>query len=110
MGSTTQKRYRGYRLPDEFEHYHAESLIGDSLTTLISTREWEVFKTEILDELHKAAFDKFQKVDPTKSEEVMEVQQMALIVRSIEGRINNLIQVGRLAKTNLAKLSDEEDT
>ena len=93
------------------QHYIDQGILGDTLTTLIEGREWAVFKTEVLDELHKAAFGLFKKADPTIPEQIIEAQQKAIIVESIEDRINNLIQAGRLAQECLrAELPDEEET
>ena len=94
---------------DQIEHDRQRSLLGDSLRNLVETREWGIFKKEVLDVMYDAAFDLFQKVDPTVPEAVIESQQMARIVKSIEDRINQLISEGRLAQDNLAKLSEGEE-
>lgn len=80
------------------------------MTTLIGTKEWGVFKTEVLDELHKAAFGLFKKADPTIPEQIIEAQQKAIIIESIEDRINKLIQQGRLAQEYLKAEPPEEET
>jgi hypothetical protein len=94
---------------DEIEHYRQKSLLGDSLRVLIETREWGIFKTEVLDVVHNAAFDLFLKADPTVSEKIIEAQQKALIVRDIESKVNQLIEQGRLAIEQMSRLSEGEE-
>ena len=92
------------------QHYIDQGILSDTLTRLIEGSDWAVFKEQVLDEMYTVAFDGFQKVDPTKYEEVLEFQQMARTVTSIEDRINNLVQAGRLAQECLrAELPDEEE-
>jgi hypothetical protein len=94
---------------DAIEHYRQQSLLGDSLRVLIETREWGIFKTEVLDVVHNAAFDLFLKADPTVSEKIIEAQQKALIVRDIESKVNQLIEQGRLAIEQMSRLSEGEE-
>ena len=94
---------------DEIEHYRQKSLLGDSLRVLVATREWGIFKKEVLDVVYDAAFDLFQKADPRVPEMVIEAQQKAVIVKSIEDRVNQLIAEGRLAVDNIARLSEGEE-
>ena len=94
---------------DEIEHYRQKSLLGDSLRVLVETREWGIFKKEVLDVVHNGAFDLFLKADPTVPEKIIEAQQKALIVRSIEDRVNQIIAEGRLAVDNIARLSEGDE-
>jgi len=94
---------------DQTEHDRQRSLLGDSLRVLIDTREWGIFKAEVLDVMHNKAFDLFQEIDPTIPNAVIECQQMARIVRSVEDRVNQLIAEGRLAQENLRRLSEGEE-
>ncbi len=94
---------------DKVEHYKQKSLLGDSLRHLVETREWGIFKKEVLDVVHDAAFDLFLKIDPTVPQAIIEAQQKALVVRDIESRVNQLIAEGRLAQENLTRLSEGEE-
>ena len=94
---------------NEIEHYRQKSLLGDSLRNLVETREWGIFKTEVLDVLHNGAFEMFLKSDPTVSEKIIEAQQKAIIVRDIESRVNQIIAEGRLAVEQLARLSEGDE-
>lgn len=93
----------------EEQHYVEQGILGDTLTTLVEGREWAVFKAEVLDKLYTSAFDLFQKADPNEPTQVIEAQQKAIIVTSIEDRINNLIQAGRLAQEYLRAEPPEGD-
>jgi hypothetical protein len=94
---------------DAIKHYRQQSLLGDSLRNLVETREWVIFKTEVLDVIHNAAFDLFLKSDPTVSGKIIEAQQKAIIVRDIESRVNQLIEQGRLAIEQMSRLSEGEE-
>ena len=95
-------------MPSDEQHYIEQSQLGDTLTTLIEGREWAVFKAEVLDRMFLSAFDLFQKADPDNKMQIVEIQQLAKVVKSIEDRINNLIQAGRLAREYLAQPPDQE--
>ena len=93
------------------EQYYAEQgVLGDTLTTLIEGNEWKVFKAEVLDKMFLSAFDLFQGADPDDKMQIIEIQQLAKVVKSIEDRINNLIQAGRLARENLKSEPPEWET
>lgn len=94
---------------DQIEHDRQRSLLGDSLRNLVETREWGIFKKEVLDVMHNDAIDLLLKIDPTVPEAIIECQQMARIVRLIESRIDSRITEGRLAQKNLAELSEGEE-
>jgi hypothetical protein len=94
---------------DEIEHYRQKSLLGDSLRVLVETREWGIFKTEVLDVLYDAAFDLFLKTDPEVPTAVVEAQQKAIIVKDIESRVNQLIAEGRLALDSIQRLSEGDE-
>ena len=90
------------------QKYIEQGIVGDTLTSLIEGREWGVFKKEVLDKMFLGAFDLFQGADPENTMQIVEIQQLAKVVSSIEDRIENLIQEGRLAKEYLAKPPEEE--
>lgn len=95
-------------MPSEEQYYIDQGILGDTLTSLIEGNEWRVFKAEVLDKMFLSAFDLFQGADPDDKMQIVEIQQLAKVVKSIEDRINNLIQQGRLARENLTQLPAEE--
>ena len=94
--------------PDQY--YIEQSQLADTLTTLIGTKEWAVFKAEVLDKLYLSAFDSFQKADAGESLRIIQIQQQAVAINNIENRINALIREGDLARDTLTKLNLEGET
>ena len=90
------------------QYYIDQSQIGDTLTELLTTNGWAVFKAEVLDKLYLSAFDSFLEAESGDTIGIIQIQQKAVAINEIEKRVNALIREGGLARTNLTRLTEEE--
>lgn len=93
---------------DIYNEQIERSKIGEAMENLEANPDFAVFKEQVLENIHKGAFEAFKKVDPSDSVAVIETQQMGKVVDIIYSTMNDLVEEGRVIRHNL-KHSNPED-
>lgn len=80
---------------------------GEAIQNLLASHDFQVFKTLVLDEISKKAFDLFTTVHADDVAGIVEAQQMKKVVDLIEGTMVSLVEEGRLALDELKNSNPE---